>query len=118
MVPAGSTVDGSTILAYNADTTTQVGGISHWLAARHSQGELRPTYDFDTGRYLGAIPQPEETYTVVGNTNEFQLSITETTFGGLAMLDGTDGRAVCHERYGCLDYGQLIYVTLARPGRP
>lgn len=113
MVPAGSSVDGSTILAYNADSPSQVGGLSHWPAATHSSGELRPTYRWDDGAYLGAIPQPEKTYTVVGNTNEYQLSITETTFGGLEMLDGTK-HTVCHELYGCLDYGQLIYVTLAR----
>merc|ERR1719375_105626 len=114
MVPAGSSVDGSTILAYNADSPDQVGGVSHWLGGKHAPGELRPTYSWDSGKYLGAIPQPTETYNVVGNTNEHQLSITETTFGGLKMLDGSQGNVVCDKTYGCLDYGQLIYVTLAR----
>lgn len=114
MVPAGSSVDGSTILAYNADSPDQVGGVSHWLGGKHEPGELRPTYGWDDGKYLGAIPQPAETYNVVGNTNEHQLSITETTFGGLKMLDGSAGNAICDKTHGCLDYGQLIYVTLAR----
>jgi dipeptidase len=113
MVSGGASVDDSTILAYNADSPSQVGGLSHWPAGKHTPGELRPTYRWDDGAYLGAIPQPPETYTVVGNTNEHQLSITETTFGGLQSLDGTR-YTVCHDTYGCLDYGQLIYVTLAR----
>ena len=50
----------------------------------------------------------------MGNTNEFQLSISETTFGGLSVLSGTNGKAVCNEDYGCIDYGQLIWVTLQR----
>eukprot|EP00928_Gymnodinium_smaydae_P048646 TRINITY_DN32545_c0_g1_i1.p1 TRINITY_DN32545_c0_g1~~TRINITY_DN32545_c0_g1_i1.p1 ORF type:complete len:665 (+),score=84.37 TRINITY_DN32545_c0_g1_i1:57-2051(+) len=114
LVPSGSSADGSTILAYNNDGSYNLGALHHWPAEQHASGELRPTYDWDSGVYLGAIPQPSETYNVVGNTNEYQLTITETTFGGLDVLDGTDGRAVCHEVYGCLDYGQLIWVTLAR----
>merc|ERR1711977_802077 len=63
----------------------------------------------------GAIPQPSYTYNVIGNTNEHQLTIGETTFGGLELLDGTvPGNVVCHAKYGCIDYGQLIWVTLAR----
>lgn len=114
MVPAGSSADGSTILAYNADSPSQVGALSHWPKAIHADGELRPIYSWDDGTYLGAIPQPSTTYNVVGNTNEHQLTITETTFGGLSALDGSGGRAVCDATYGCLDYGQLIWVTLAR----
>lgn len=113
LIPAGSSADGSTIISYNADGSTQMGALHHWPAQKHPPGSLRPTYDWDSDKYLGAIPQPPETYNVVGNTNEHQLTIAESTFGGLDLLDGT-GRAVCHESYGCLDYGQLIWVTLAR----
>lgn len=114
MVPAGSTQDGSTIISYSADSAALYGDLSHWPAATHEDGDLREIYSWDSGALLGAIPQPTETYNVVGNTNEHQLSIGETTFGGLSVLDGTGGKAVCNAEYGCIDYGQLIWVTLAR----
>lgn len=121
LIPAGSTQDGSTIISYSADSATVFGDVSHFPAAHHPEGTLREIYDWDTGKRLGAIPEPEYTYNVVGNTNEHQLSISETTFGGLKILSGGGGDgagdnrgAQCDKQYGCIDYGQLIWVTLQR----
>jgi len=123
LVPGGSSTDGSTITTYSTDNPARFGDIVNWPAATHEPGALREVFDFDSGRRHGAIPQPRQTYTVVGNTNEHQLSIGETTFGGLEILDGSDGgpdfgpgsvTPVCNSTYGCVDYGSLIYITLAR----
>jgi dipeptidase len=125
LVPAGSSVDGSTIITYNTDNPSRFGDVAHWPAGHHAVGELREVFDFDSGERLGAIPQPQRTWNVVGNTNEHQLSIGETTFGGLKMLDASSGpgvdyntssrvKAVCNATYGCIDYGSLIYLTLQR----
>lgn len=114
LIPAGSSKDGSTILAYNNDFSEAHGALSHWARASHAPGELREIHDWDSGKYLGAIPEVPETYTVVGNTNEHQLTIGESTFGGLEMLDASDGRAVCNATFGCVDYSQVIWITLQR----
>jgi dipeptidase len=66
---------------------------------------MRQIYDWDSGVYHGEIEEAPVTYNVIGNINEFQLSIGETTYGGREeMVDST----------GILDYGSLIYVTLQR----
>src|SRR5690554_7862714 len=62
-------------------------------------------YEWDSGKYLGEIPQVLKTYNVIGNMNEHQLAIGETTFGGRSEL--TDST-------GIIDYGSLIYITLQR----
>jgi dipeptidase len=123
LIPQGSTTDGSTIITYSTDNPARFGDVAHWPAKKHATGQLREIFDFDTGHRLGAIPEAAETYNVVSNTNEHQLSITETTFGGLTMLDASNGgvdfgpghvEAVCNKTYGCLDYGAMIYVALQR----
>eukprot|EP00929_Paragymnodinium_shiwhaense_P002818 TRINITY_DN103117_c0_g1_i1.p1 TRINITY_DN103117_c0_g1~~TRINITY_DN103117_c0_g1_i1.p1 ORF type:complete len:608 (-),score=54.10 TRINITY_DN103117_c0_g1_i1:41-1864(-) len=123
LIPRGSTTDGSTIITYSTDNPARFGDVVHWPAGQHAGSELREIFDFDTGLRLGAIPEAAETYNVVSNTNEHQLSIGETTFGGLTMLDASGGgvdfgpghvKPVCHHSYGCLDYGAMIYVTLQR----
>lgn len=125
LVPAGSTSDGSTIITYSTDNPGRFADVVRFPGGMHQQDELREIFDFDTGQRLGAIPESQETYNVVSNTNEHQLSIGETTFGGLARLDGSSGKsqdfnphtsvqAICNKDYGCLDYGSLIYVTLQR----
>lgn len=91
-----------------------MGALSHWPAGKHEAGEKREIYRWDDGKRLGAIPQVPETYNVVGNTNEHQLTIGESTFGGLEMLDASGDQAVCDPDHGCIDYGQLIWVTLGR----
>lgn len=74
-------------------------------AVTHAEGAMRKIYDWDTNRYLGEIPEAEETYNVLGNINEYQVAIAETTFGGREeMVDST----------GIIDYGSLIYIALQR----
>ena len=95
------------MIAYNADSPTLFGFLYHYPAATHPPGTMRSVYDWDSGVYLGDIPEAEETYNVVGNTNEHGLIIGESTFGGVEQLAWT-------QTDGKLDYGSLIYITLQR----
>jgi len=106
IVSPGASTDSSAIMAYNADSSTLYGSLYHYPAANHPAGSLRNIYDWDSGKYLGAIPEAEHTYNVVGNMNEFGLSIGETTYGGIGALQEQDG--------AIMDYGSLIWVTLQR----
>ena len=100
-----ASVDGSVLVSYNADDYGMFGHLCHYPAGTHMKGEMRKIFDWDTGEYHGEIPEASVTYNVIGNINEFQLSIGETTYGGREeMVDTT----------GILDYGSLIYVTLQR----
>lgn len=100
-----ASVDGSVLVSYNADDYGMFGHLCHYPAGTHKKGEMRKIFDWDTGEYHGEIPEAHVTYNVIGNINEFQLSIGETTYGGREeMVDTT----------GILDYGSLIYVTLQR----
>mgnify|MGYP004618515617 FL=1 len=100
-----ASVDGSVLVSYNADDYGMFGHLCHYPAGTHKKGEMRKIFDWDTGEYHGEIPEASVTYNVIGNINEFQLSIGETTYGGREeMVDTT----------GILDYGSLIYVTLQR----
>ena len=100
-----ASVDGSVLVSYNADDYGMFGHLCHYPAGTHKKGKMRKIFDWDTGEYHGEIPEAPVTYNVIGNINEFQLSIGETTYGGREeMVDTT----------GILDYGSLIYVTLQR----
>ena len=100
-----ASVDGSVICSYNADSYGAFMWLYHYPAGKHQKGEMRQIYEWDTNKYLGAIPEAEETYNVVGNINEWQVTIGETTYGGREeMVDST----------GLIDYGSLIYITLQR----
>lgn len=100
-----ASVDGSVMVSYNADDYGMFGHLCHYPAGTHPKGTMRKIYDWDSGEYHGEIPEAPVTYNVIGNINEFQLSIGETTYGGREeMVDTT----------GILDYGSLIYVTLQR----
>ena len=97
--------DGSVICSYSADSYGMFTGLKHLPAAKHQKGEMLKVYDWDTNKYHGEILEAEETYNVIGNINEWQVTIGETTFGGREeMVDTT----------GILDYGSLIYITLQR----
>ena len=77
----------------------------HYAAAKHAAGDMRKVYEWDTNKYLGEIAEAPETWNVIGNSNEWQVTIGETTFGGREeMADST----------GIIDYGSLIYITLQR----
>jgi dipeptidase len=100
-----ASADGSVICSYNADSYGAFMYLYHYPAAKHQPGEMRKIYEWDTNKYLGEIPEAAETYNVIGNINEWQLTIGETTFGGREeMADST----------GLIDYGSLIYIALQR----
>lgn len=100
-----ASVDGSVMCTYNADDYGMFQGLCHYPAGTHAKGEKLKIYDWDTKVYHGEIDQAPVTYNVIGNINEFQVTIAETTYGGREeMVDTT----------GILDYGSLIYVTLQR----
>ena len=105
IVGKAASADGSVIVSYSADSFGMFGHLYHSPAATHSQGEMLDIYDWDTAQYLGQIKQVPKTYNVIGNINEFQVTIGETTFGGRPELaDST----------GIIDYGSLIYIALQR----
>ena len=100
-----ASVDGSVFVTYNADSYGAFMPLYHYPAAKHAAGEMRKVCEWDTGKYLGEIPEAAETYNVIGNSNEWQVTIGETTFGGREeMADST----------GIIDYGSLIYIALQR----
>lgn len=106
LITRGASVDGSTMITYAADSHTLFGELYFTPAADHAEGEMLDIYEWDTGKFLGKIEQIPHTYSVIGNMNEFQLAISETTFGGRKEL-GSQKDAI-------MDYGSLIYVTLQR----
>ena len=100
-----ASADGSVIVSYSADSYGMFGWLYHYPAATHPDGAMRDIHDWDTGKYLGQIKEAKQTYNVVGNMNEYQVTIGETTFGGRPELVDTTG---------IMDYGSLIYVALQR----
>ncbi len=106
IVGKGASANGSTIVSYSADNYGSYGYLFFFPRGEHKKGEMRPIYHYDTGNYLGEIPEARETYQVVGLSNEFQLTIFETTFEGREELwNGKDG---------ILDYGSLMQIALQR----
>ena len=105
LVARGATADGSTLVTYAADSHELYGELYHTPAATHPAGATREVHEWDTGDRLGEIRQPEVTYNVVGNMNEHQVAIGETTFGGREELVDPKGG---------IDYGSLMYVALER----
>lgn len=97
--------DGSVFVSYSADSYGAYGVMQHFPAGTHKKGDKRIVRDWETNRYLGEIDEAPVTYNVVGNMNEYQLTIAETTFGGREELVDTTG---------VIDYGSLIYITLQR----
>jgi dipeptidase len=100
-----ASADGATMISYSADSYCLYGELYHWPPALYPEGAMLDIYEWDTGRRLGQIPQARQTFNVVGNMNEHQLCIGETTFGGRPELRDTTG---------LLDYGSLIYIALQR----
>ncbi|HJV48476.1 MAG TPA: C69 family dipeptidase [Geothrix sp.] len=111
LVTKGASKDGSTMITYAADSHTLYGELYYKRGGRHLPGERRDIrewdsgFTFDTGKLLGSIPEAPVTYTRVGNMNEHQLVIAETTFGGRKELQVPSG---------IIDYGSLIYIGLER----
>ena len=105
LITPGASVDGSSMISYAADSHVLYGELYHYPAADYPEGSMRQIVEWDTGRYVGQIPEVAHTYNVVGNMNEWQLAISETTYGGLEGLENPEG---------LIDYGSLIYITLQR----
>ena len=106
LITKGASTDGSTMISYAADSHVLYGELYHWPAATYPIGTMLSVYEWDTGKYLGEIQQALQTYNVVGNMNEHQVAIGETTYGGREELATQPGAIV--------DYGSLIYITLQR----
>lgn len=105
LVTKGASVNGSSMITYSADSHQLYGELYYWPASDHPVGSMMDIYEWDTHRFMGKIKQQAHTYSVVGNMNEHQLAIGETTYGGNESLVDTTG---------IIDYGSLIYVTLQR----
>ena len=100
-----ASTNGQTMISYAADSYNLYGFLRYQPAADHEAGAMRKIYDWDTNKYLGEIPEVAHTYSVIGNMNEKQLSIGETTYGGRHELNDSTG---------IMDYGSLIYIALER----
>jgi len=106
LISKGATKDGSAMITYAADSHTLYGELYFWPAADYPDGTLLDVYEWDTGKYMGKIPQARHTFQVTGNMNENQVAIGETTYGGRKELQ-TQKEAI-------IDYGSLIYIALQR----
>lgn len=107
IITPGASKDGSSIVSYAADSHQLYGELYFTPAARFGAGSSLQIREWDTQRPLGAIAQVSRTYQTVGNMNQYQLVIAETTWGGRSELfPGKDAVGI--------DYGSLIYVTLQR----
>ena len=91
LVGKKASTDGSTFISYAADSYSLYGELYHWPAKQYQPGEMLKVYEWDSGKYLGEIPQALQTYNVIGNMNEHQLAIGETTFGGRSELGDSTG---------------------------
>lgn len=105
IVTRGASADGSNLVSYAADSHTLYGELYYAPAKDWKSGSTRRVYDWDSGRYLCEIEQVPHTYQRVGNMNEHQLLIAETTFGGRPEL---------WDKRGSMDYGSMIYIALER----
>ncbi len=105
LITKGASSDGSCMISYAADSHVLYGELYHYPAKDWPAGAMLDVYDWDGGMYRGQIPQVAHTYNVVGNMNEWQVAIGETTYGGIESL---------WEGPGIIDYGSLIYITLQR----
>jgi dipeptidase len=105
LITKGASADGSTMITYSADSHVLYGELYFTPARDYPEGTMLDVYEWDTGKFLGRIPQVRHTYSVVGNINEHQVAIGETTYGGRQGLE--DSTAV-------MDYGSLMYIALQR----
>jgi dipeptidase len=105
LVTRGASADGSTMITYAADSHSLYGELYMTPAGVHPPGSMRDVVEWDTGKHLGRIPQAPVTYQTIGNMNEHQLAITESTWGGRKELAGPAGT---------IDYGSLIWIALER----
>ncbi|MCK4943593.1 MAG: C69 family dipeptidase, partial [Candidatus Aminicenantes bacterium] len=105
LITKGASADRSTMISYSVDSHVLYGELYYTPAGRHLKGSWLDVYEWDTGKYLGKIEQVEESFSVVGNINEHQVAIGETTYGGRKELK---------DPKGIMDYGSLMYIMLQR----
>mgnify|MGYP005612271959 FL=1 len=105
LITKGASKDGSTMVTYAADSHTLYGELYYNRAAQYPEGTMIQVIDWDSGKPLTKLQQVANTYTTVGNMNQWGLAIAETTYGGREELVDTTGG---------IDYGSLIYLTLQR----
>ena len=105
IITKGASTDGSVMVSYSADSHQLYGCAYKHNATKYKPGTMLAVNEWDSGKYLGDIPQVAQTYSTVSNMNEHGLIITETTFGGRSELYNPEG---------IIDYGSLIYITLQR----
>ena len=105
LITKGASKDGSVMITYSADSHVLYGELYFWPAKNWPVGTMVDIYEWDTGKFMGRIPQVSHTFSVVGNMNQHQLSIGETTYGGRPEL---------FDSANVIDYGTLIYMTLQR----
>ena len=105
LVTPGASVNGTAMITYAADAHVLYGELYFKPAADYPPGAMLDVYEWDTNKFLGRIPQLSHTYSTVGNMNEHQVAIGETTYGGRREL---------RDSTGIVDYGSLIYITLQR----
>jgi len=105
IITKGASRDGSNLLSYAADSHMLYGELYFRPAADWQTGSMLKVYDWDSNRYLGEIPQVDHTFKTIGNMNEYQVAIGETTWGG--SEDFVD-------KHGAMDYGSMIYIALQR----
>jgi len=105
LVTKGASKDGSVMISYSADSHVLYGELYYWPSRDYPVGSMMDVYEWDTQKFKGRIKQVAHTYSVVGNMNEHQLAIGETTYGGVEEMVNPEG---------IIDYGSLIYITLQR----
>lgn len=105
IVTKGASADGSVMVSYAADSHQLYGALYFVPGGKFKAGDMLCVEEWDTGKYLGDIPQVASTHTTIGNMNEHSLIIAETTYGGRAELEDPNGT---------MDYGSLIYIALQR----
>jgi hypothetical protein len=106
LVSKGASADGSVMISYSADSHTLYGELYYLPAMDHPEGSMRDIYEWDSGKYLGKIKEAGHTFSVVGNMNENQVAIGETTYGGREELFSQPG--------AIMDYGSMMYIILQR----
>ena len=105
IVTRGASKDASCMISYAADSHWLYGELYFHPRAEHKAGTPLPIFEWDSNRPLGSISQIAHTYQTMGNMNEYQLIIAETTWGG---------RESQVNKEGIMDYGSLIYIALQR----
>jgi len=106
IVTKGASTDGSVFITYAADSHVLYGELYHWPAGIWPDGTMMDVYEWDTGKHMGKIRQAPVTYNVIGNMNEHQVAIGETTYGGRSELGSQPGAII--------DYGSMMYIALQR----